>query len=387
MDFFKVNGPKRLLSILTASTLLAGCIAPGSRLPLNNKQVIQTSDNHCLNIACRVKVYPLTPELVSKLRSPLPKTQTNPRLTSEISRYQYRIGVGDIINITVWDHPELTLPAGAYRSSAEAGNWVQADGSIFYPYIGRVYVAHKTIPEVRELIADRLSKYIKDPQVAVSVAAFRSQKAYITGEVKSPGQQPITNIPLTVLDAVNQAGGLAQNVDWRHVTLTHNGSSRNLSLYALMQHGDLSQNALLHNGDIIHIPRDDNQKVFVMGEVRQPQLLKIDRVGMSLSEALARVGGINELHADASGVFVIRPRLKGFDSKDAPIANIFQLNIKDASALVLGTEFEMRPYDVIYVTSAPIELWNRVIRDLLPTISTFNLLRSQILISLNHRSH
>ncbi|MCZ4310097.1 MULTISPECIES: polysaccharide export protein [Vibrio] len=364
----KINKNRLLVGLLPA--LLAGCATPGSHLSTGNKNVIQPSEQqHKSDISDVVNLYPLTAQSVSSYQTDtLSVSQANPKLDIDIAKYEYQVGVGDILNITIWDHPELTIPAGSYRSSTEAGNWVHADGTIFYPYIGTVEVAGKTVREIRSDIAVRLAKYIESPQVDVNVAAFRSKKTYITGEVSKPGQQPITNIPLTLLDAVNRSGGLSENADWRNVSLTRNGVEESLSLYGLMQRGDLTQNRLLQAGDIVHVPRNDKQKVFVMGEVNEPKLLKIDREGMSLTEALSHVGGINELTADATGVFVIRTS----DDKSQRMADIYQLNIEDASALVIGTEFDLKPYDIVYVTAAPISRWNRVVGQLVPTINGIN---------------
>lgn len=311
-----------------------------------------------------IRVYPIDTAI---LATPPASSPTLPAsLQQEPATYHYRVGAGDVLNIIVWGHPELTIPAGGERSAAESGNWVHADGSIFYPYVGRLTVAGMTVASIREEITRRLSRYIEDPQVEVSVAAFRSQRVYLTGALNEPGPQPISNVPMRLLDAFSAAGDLAIEADWQRVILTRNGEEYRLPVADLYRHGDTRLNILLQDGDVIHVARLDDSKVFVLGEVKQPRTVMMGRNGLTLAGTLAEAGGINQISADARGIFVLRAGEENGEGR----VDVFQLNARDATALVLADHFYMQPRDIVYVTAAPVARWNRIIVNLAPTMNS-----------------
>ncbi|MBE0349632.1 polysaccharide export protein [Pseudoalteromonas lipolytica] len=293
--------------------------------------------------------------------------QPNSLAGVDLNDYEYKLGVGDVLTIGVWDHPELTIPAAVQRTAEFDGFRVQADGTITYAYAPNIQAAGRTVSQVREDLVKRLSRVIEDPQVDVKIVGFRSQKAYVTGEVAKPGVYPVTEIPLTLVDALNQAGGLTERADWRTVTFTRGNKTEEIQLDDFYAHGDISQNRLLQHGDIVHVARDDKQKVYVMGDVQKAGTVNVDRYGLNLAQALSDTGGIREATADANGIFVLRKRNL---ETDGIIADVYQLHAKNVAALVLAEQFELQPHDIVYVTAAPLARWNRVISLLLPSIST-----------------
>ena len=245
---------------------------------------------------------------------------------------------------------------------------VDERGNITYPLAGQVQAKGKTIEELQNILAGRLKRYLKNPQVAINVTEFRSQRISVAGAVTQAGQQPITNVPLTILDAVNQAGGATAEADTQNIKWTHNGVDRTISLQKLIQYGDLTQNHMLSHGDIVYVPSNSNSKIFVMGEVGRQAALPLGSHGLTLTRALGEVGGMNQSIADATGVFVIR---KAFDDVQKPI-HVYQLNLRDATAYAMGNEFNLRANDVVYVTAAPVARWNRVVSQLTNSITNVN---------------
>ena len=356
------------LLALFAVALLAGCtVVPGSyHSPTPGWFIDETEMAQGKPLPDVVKVHAIGTAILDQ-KTIAPEEKPVPtELDLSDKDYDYTVGPGDVLQIIVWDHPELTIPAGGERSSAESGNWVHNDGTIFYPYVGIIKVAGLRVTEIRDMVTNRLSKYIEDPQVDVSVAAFRNKKIYITGEVETPGLYPVTNVPTRLIDAIGEAGGLTSEADWSSVVLTRNGNDYRLSLRDIYQFGNTAQNILLQPNDVINVNPVTDAKVFVLGEVRQPASLQMGRNGLTLAEALAEKGGLNQQESNASGVFVFRKALEGEDHG----IDVYQLNAKDAAALILADSFELQERDIVYVTAAPLVKWNRVLRLMLPSMTT-----------------
>ena len=343
----------RKILLLLAAVALSGCtIVPGLKMDESRYQG-----------PVAFPIITITAELVASSTSqPRPSVNSldNPALQRELAAYEYRVGPQDILSVTIWDHPELTIPAGQFRSAEAAGHVVSPDGTIFFPYVGELEVAGKAVQEIRRLLTDRLAAYITNPQLDVRVAAFHSQRVHVIGEVKNPGILPVTDVPLTALEAINKAGGILLDADLQNVTLTRKDRVRKLDVQALYDFGDMTQNMLLKSEDVLHVPDRSKNKVFVLGEFGETNTLVMHKGRMTLAEVIGDSGGFDKLTSDTSRIFVIRGE---FDHPE-----VYRLDASSADALLLANQFEMKPRDVVYVASTDLTRWDRVISQILPTV-------------------
>lgn len=313
-----------------------------------------------------VRVQSVTTELLNQLE--LDRQSEVREIAEEFSTadYGYIIGKGDVLQITVWDHPELTIPAGSFRDAETSGQQVGDDGYIFYPYVGMVKAEGMNIGALRDMLTERLSAYIQTPQLDVRVVAFRSKRVNVVGEVAQPGMLALKDIPMTVADAISLSGGLTPDAHKGGVNISRDGKVYEVDLKALYDYADASQNLMLQHGDIVNVLDRSQQKVFVMGEVKNPGSVEIINGRLSLAAALGERGGVNQTSADPSGIFVVRG-----SNRENP--EIFQLDAGFATGMLLAERFEMRAQDVVFVDTAGISQWNRVISQLLPSISVIGI--------------
>jgi len=346
-----------LLIGIFAAVGLSACDASKSDFPVRSEAVRSEVEQ----IATNVVTVQLTADNIDAFNTP--RNLGGSQTSAPSSVWNYRVGVGDVLDITVWDHPELNLPSGEGRTPEQSGQRVQADGTFFYPYVGQVEARDRTPEAIRDDLAQRLASFIPDPQVEVRVASYKSQAISVTGEVEKPSRQPLTDVPLTLLDAVDAAGGLTEDADPRRVTLRRNGRSYTVDMQAFLERGVGGNNPVLQSGDVVSVARLELLEAYLLGQIVKPSTIDLSDENLTLTQAVTRVGGLKEDSADARGIFVFR---------DTPVGiTVYQLDASNPAAYLIGTRFTIMPQDVIYVTSAPLYRWNRLISSLLPTLTTY----------------
>lgn len=279
----------------------------------------------------------------------------------------YVIGPGDVLAIVVWDHPELggvpAVPSNLAErdqavTPAAAEFVVGHDGTIQFPFAGSVPVAGLDQARASALLTARLAHYLRDPRLTLRVRAYRSQRVYVGGEVRQPGQLAIDDIPMNLLEALSRAGGLLPSADQSRILLQRNGVSHRIDLIGSERGAATAAAMRLLPGDVVRVVPRDESKVFVTGEVVAPKALAMHDGRLSLNEALGEAGGINPQSGDTRQVYIVRRGPEGTE--------VYRLDASNPGALALAEQFELAAKDMIYVAPSSLANWHRAISLLFP---------------------
>ena len=335
------------IATLAIALALTGCI-PGQKLSATGPSTIVDSGQE-------LSVTPITADLVAAKRQPV-------LLPAELTAFQptsYEVAPGDTLIITVWDHPELTTPAGSQQQAITNGRQVQSDGTLFYPYAGKFKVGGLTVEQVRNTLEKRLARYLKDPQVDVNVVGFGGRVS-LQGAFSNTAPQDTTTVPQTLAQVIGRAGIDVANADLSGLVLTRDGRNYPIDLDAINRDG-AAQDIYLKPGDRVYLPYNDRKEVYVVGEAREPMAIPFKTTDLSLTQALGRAGGLNPETSKGNAVYVIR----GMDDKGNPAA-VFNLDARSPAAFAVASRFSLKAGDVVWIGPAGITRWNRYITQLLP---------------------
>lgn len=355
-----VSGPARNAGAVALRSLLLVFATLALSACMGQHMAMDAGDEAEVVSGAEVRMVQITPQVVAQLES----ASTQAQVPQELASYQpesYEIAPGDTLLVTVWDHPEITTPAGNQQQAVTNGRLVYPDGTLFFPYVGKVQVAGKSIAEVRTMLTEQLAEYIERPQLDVNVVSHGGQVS-LQGAFVDTAPQPITTRPLTLSQAIGAAGINAEQADLAGLVLIRDGQRYALDLDALSRNEQARQEIYLKPGDRLFLPYNDRKEVYVLGEVLRPQAITFKTTSMNLAQALGRVGGLDQRTSDGDAVYVIR----GVEDLASQPATVYQLDASSPAAYVLADRFEVQPGDVVFVGAAGITRWNRFLTQLLP---------------------
>jgi polysaccharide biosynthesis/export protein len=197
--------------------------------------------------------------------------------------FEYRIGAGDGLRISVFQNPNLGLETR-----------VAEDGSITYPLIGKVFLAGMTVAAAEQVIAGALEKgrYIQSPQVNILPTAIRSSQVSVLGQVGKPGRYPLETFNTRVSEMIAIAGGISPTAgDVAILTGERDGKPfrKEIDIPSLfLEKNKLENEVMVHSGDVIYVHRAP--MFYVYGEVNRPGSYRVER-DMTMRQALVQGGG------------------------------------------------------------------------------------------------
>jgi protein involved in polysaccharide export with SLBB domain len=338
-----IDSRRPLICLYFSAALFAGCESTPPAPAPSGQPPIKTAP--APEPATQLDLRQTPEQQLAELQSVIAATAAEPRL-----------GKGDVLSISVYDEPDLTISEVPIRP----------DGKISFPLVGDIQANGRTVDEVNADLTERLRQYLLAPKVSVIVTAFSSLNYVINGEVVKPGVYPLVT-DVTITAALAKAGGLNKGqfrsssvelADLTNAFISREGKLLPVDFVRLLRQGDMRFDIPLQAGDYISIPSGLSKEVYIIGEVNAPALFAF-REEMPMSRTVALAEGFTH-DADLSRIHVIRGSLSN------P-----RVIVADFNKVIAGQQqdVQLEPGDVVYVPPTGLSSWARMLDKIVPTIT------------------
>ncbi|WP_119306353.1 SLBB domain-containing protein [Cohaesibacter haloalkalitolerans] len=369
----------RSLFVLIVSASLAGCAITPREGPLSSEIETQSEKNEYL-------VVDVDSQIVDGLSRFMPVSLHSQFKTTARHLPVSTVGVGDVLSVTVFEADEGGLFSNKSGKGAEFPSVVVNEkGEISLPYTGSIKVKGKTPLQIQDLVIESLEGKAIQPQAMVNVVRNENNIVTLSGDVSKPGLYPLPSQGVRLLDVVAQAGGTKYPARETYVTLMRGSRQGVQQLETVINQPD--ENIYVARGDRIYLAHDP-QRYTVLGAVKKPSVYTFDASSISVLEAIAAAGGLNDIRADATGVFVFRYEdPKVLDSMNiqytrqvrGKVPTIYRINMKHARSYFYAQSFHLEDKDSVFVSNARgveigkvLQLWSLATSSVRSVASTGN---------------
>ena len=352
--------------ILSATVFLSACAGLPTSGP--SKDAIQKYSQQ-KDLDSKIQIIDVNQKVVTQLLQKDPKIKFSETLGLSSLRYQ-TVGKGDLIEISIWEAPPATLfsPSSLAISTISPNSgrivlpeqMVNSEGVINVPFAGQINADGKSLHEIESEIIKRLKGKANQAQVIARVVRNVSSNVTVIGDVANTIRMPLTANGERLLDAIAAAGGPKQPPSKTTVQVTRDVKVYALPLEAILK--DSTQNVQLMPGDLVTLLYQP-KSFTALGATNKNEEVNFETQGISLAQALARTGGLNDNRADAQGVFIFR-----FEDKnsldwpaelkeltiDGKVAVVYRVDLKDPASFFNAQNFKIENKDILYVSNAPI---------------------------------
>lgn len=360
----------RTAALIAAPLLLAACSSLGSSGPSSRSIKSVESEGSGITL---INLNDQVARQIFQNR----ESRTFAQIFGAAPSNQYLIGPGDILDITIWEAPPAALfgttaastglasgfpsaPATA-RSAAIPEQMVDNSGKINVPFAGTVTAVGRTPRQVADDITARLYKKAHDPQVIVRIASNQAANVTVVGEVTKSGLMPLTTKGERLLDAIASAGGVKQQVNKMTIQVSRGGVVASKPLADVISKPE--ENIPLRPNDVV-TALFQPYSFQALGAFNINAEVQFEATGLTLAQALGRIGGLQDNRANIKGVFIFRledPATLGDLvtpatrlTADGKVPVIYRVDMSNPATFFVAQGFRIQNGDILYVSNAPL---------------------------------